>query len=231
MIMSASIVLFDLDNTLLDFDAAEAIALSKTLREFGLEPTDEILRRYNEINKRHWEMLEDGILTRPQVLVGRYEQLFREFGIELDGASAAKKYEYNLSLGHQFIPGAEELLDELFGKYDMYIVSNGTASVQEGRMASSGIGKYFNDVFISELVGRDKPSRQFFDICFSRIAGFERDNAIIIGDSLTSDIRGGINAGIRTCWFNPKGLPGREDIVPDYIVSSLEEIPALLETL
>ena len=211
--MKAPIILFDLDNTLLDFDAAEAIALSKTLRQFGLEPTERILRRYNEINKAHWEMLEDGLLTRPQVLVGRYEQLFNEFGIDLDGAAAAKSYEYNLSIGHQFIPGAEELLNELCGKYDMYIVSNGTASVQEGRMASSGIGKYFKDVFISELIGHDKPSRLFFEICFSRIEDFEAERAIIIGDSLTSDIRGGINAGIRTCWFNPKGVPGREDII------------------
>ena len=229
--MKNTIILFDLDNTLLDFDAAEAIALSKTLREFGLEPTDAILRRYNEINKRHWEMLEDGILTRPQVLVGRYEQLFKEFGIALDGAAAAKSYEYNLSLGHQFVPGAQKLLDELWGRYDMYIVSNGTACVQEGRLASSGIGKYFRDIFISELMGYDKPSKQFFDRCFARIKGFEPERAIIIGDSLTSDIRGGINAGIKTCWFNPKAVPGRDDIVPDYVVTQLEEIPSLIECL
>ena len=98
-------------------------------------------------------------------------------------------------------------------------------------MASSGIGKYFKDVFISELIGHDKPSRLFFEICFSRIEDFEAERAIIIGDSLTSDIRGGINAGIRTCWFNPKGVPGRGDIIPDFTISSLDEIPALLKSL
>ena len=229
--MKKPILLFDLDNTILDFDMAESIALRKTLREFGLEPTDEIVSRYNQINKKHWEMLEDGLVTRAQVLVGRYEELFAEFGMALPGGPVAKRYEQLLGEGHHFLPGAEELLDELYGKYDMYIVSNGSAVVQEGRLKSSGIGRYFRDIFISELVGYDKPSREFFDICFSRIDGFDKDRAIIIGDSLTSDIRGGINAGIKTCWFNPKGLPGREGIKPDYIVSSLGELPALFASL
>lgn len=225
------ILLFDLDNTLLDFDMAEAIALKKTLREFGLEPGDEIVERYHQINKRHWEMLEDGLLTRAQVLVGRYEVLFREFGIEQSGGPVAKCYEQHLSEGHHFLPGAEALLDELYGEYDMYIVSNGSAVVQEGRLKSSGIGRYFKDIFISELVGFDKPSLSFFEACFARIPGFDRDRAIIIGDSLTSDIRGGINCGIKTCWFNPKGLVPRADIVPDYTVDSLDKLPALFKTL
>jgi len=229
--MERPIVLLDLDNTLLDFDKAEGIALSRTLRHFGLEPTAEILVRYNAINKRHWELLEEGKLTRPQVLVGRYEQLFEEFGMELDGALAAKTYENFLSEGHHFMPGAEKLLDELYEFCDMYIVSNGTAVVQEGRLKSAGIGRYFKAIFISELVGHDKPSRKFFDICFSRIEGFSRERAIIIGDSLTSDIRGGINAGIKSCWYNPKSLPAREDIPADFTVSSLDEIPGIIKTV
>lgn len=229
--MDKPILLFDLDNTLLDFDIAETIALSKTLREFGLEPTEHILHRYHLINKRHWEMLEDGLISRAQVLVGRYEELFREFGIDQPGEAVAKRYEQLLSEGHHFLPGAEALLDELYGVYDMYIVSNGSAVVQEGRLKSSGIGRYFKDIFISELLGYDKPSISFFEACFSKIPGFDRKRTIIIGDSLTSDIRGGINAGIKTCWFNPKGLESRADIVPDYIVRSLDELPALFKSL
>lgn len=229
--MDKPILLFDLDNTILDFDIAERIALSKTLREFGLEPTEYILHRYHLINKRHWEMLEDGLVSRAQVLVGRYEELFSEFGIAQAGEPVAKRYEQHLSEGHHFIYGAEALLDELYGEYDMYIVSNGSAVVQEGRLKSSGIGRYFKDIFISELVGYDKPSLSFFEACFARIPGFDRKRAIIIGDSLSSDIRGGINAGIKTCWFNPKGAAPRADIIPDYIVDSLDKLPALFSSL
>lgn len=229
--MEKPILLFDLDNTILDFDIAESIALKKTLREFGLEPSEEILHRYHLINKKYWEMLEDGLISRAQVLVGRYEELFREFGIEQSGDAVAKCYEMHLSEGHHFMPGAEALLDELYGKYDMYIVSNGSAVVQEGRLKSSGIGRYFKDIFISEHIGFDKPSPNFFEACFARIPGFDRKRAIIIGDSLTSDIRGGINAGIKTCWFNPGGHPAREDIVADYVVYSLDKLPALFRSL
>lgn len=229
--MDKPILLFDLDNTILDFDKDEEVALCKTFRDFGLEPTETILRRYNQINKWHWERLEEGRLTRAQVLVGRYVELFKEFGMELEGEPVAKCYEMHLCEGHHFVEGAEKLLDTLYGQYDMYIVSNGSACVQEGRLKSSGIGKYFKGIFISELMGHDKPSREFFDLCFSGIKDFSRERAIIIGDSLTSDIRGGRNAGIKTCWFNPRGEKGREDIVPDYIVASLEELPALFAAL
>ena len=229
--MEKPVLLFDLDNTILDFDKAEAIALGKTLVDFGLEPTEEIIRRYHIINKQHWELLEEGKLTRPQVLVGRYEVLFREYGIDQDGRSVAKRYEAYLSEGHYYMPGAEKLLDELYGQYDMYIVSNGSAVVQDGRLKSSGIGRYFKDIFISERVGYDKPSISFFEACFAQIPGFSRERAIIIGDSLTSDIRGGINAGIRTCWYNPYGAASRADITADYMVTSLDQLPALFEKL
>lgn len=225
------ILLFDLDNTILDFDRSEELALKKTLMEFGLEPKREILKRYREINIKHWQMLEEGILTRAQVLVGRFEELFHEFGIEQNGDAVSRRYETYLSEGHYFLPGAEDLLNELHGKYEMYVVSNGSAVVQEGRLKSSGIGRYFNDIFISELIGYDKPSLSFFEICFDRIRGFDRERAIIIGDSLSSDIRGGINAGIKTCWFNPKGIAQREDLVPDFEVDSLDKLPALFASL
>lgn len=223
------VLLLDLDNTLLDFDWAEEGALSRTLRKYGVEPTEAMLRRYNEINVRHWEMLEEGVLTRPQVLVGRFVEFFAEQGIDCDGAAVAADYERELGVGHRFISGAEKLLDELYGRYDMYIVSNGCASVQAGRLESSDISRYFKEIFISENIGYDKPVREFFDHCFARIPGFSKERCLIVGDSLTSDIRGGINSGIKSCWFNPRGKEPRPDIVPDYIISSLEELPALAE--
>ena len=224
-------ILLDVDDTLLDFHKAEALALAKTLTAMGIEPRPETLSRYSEINARQWELLEEGVITRDVVLTRRFELLFEELGVVRSGAEARDIYEGNLAVGHYFMPGAEELLEALYGKYDLYIVSNGTAVVQEGRIKSAGIAKYFEEIFISEEVGFDKPSREFFARCFARIPGFNPVSAIIVGDSLTSDVRGGLNAGIKTCWFNPKGKSSRPDIQPDYEIASLGALPGLLEQI
>lgn len=221
----------DVDDTLLDFHKAEAIALARALAAMGVEPRPEILSRYSQINARQWELLEEGLATREQVLLRRFELLFEELGLDRSGAEARDRYETNLAQGHYFIPGAPELLEALWGRARLFIVSNGTAAVQEGRLGSAGIGKYFEAVFISEEVGFDKPSRAFFDRCFAQIPGFDRERALIVGDSLTSDIRGGRNAGIKTCWFNPRGKPPRPDIRPDYEISALSQLPELVEEL
>ena len=138
----------DLDDTILDFQKAEHVALSKTLQSFGLEPTETVLKRYNLINKAHWEALERKELTRDQVLLGRFQVLFEEMGITVDAEAVAKAYEHNLSIGHWFMPGAEDMLEALKGKYRMFLCSNGTPVVQEGRLKSSGISHYFEKIFI-----------------------------------------------------------------------------------
>ena len=224
-------LLLDLDDTILDFHKAEYFALRKTLEHFGLNPSDEVCARYSVINQAHWEALERKEMTRQQVLVGRYEVLFSEYGIEADAAACAAFYADALSQGHYFLPGAEETLALLAAKYPLYLVSNGTASVQYGRLQSAGIGKYFEAIFISQEVGVNKPDKLFFDRCFEKIPGFDPQVAIIVGDSLTSDILGGKNAGIATCWVNAQGKPARPDIQPDYEITSLTQLPALLDSL
>ncbi len=219
----------DLDDTILDFHKAERIALSKTLREFGLEPTEEVLNRYHHINKWHWEQLENGTMTRPQVLEGRFGMLFSQLGMAVDPAAIARGYEQNLSIGHYFLPGAEETVDYLSRHYRLFLASNGTASVQKGRMTSANLYRFFEQVFVSQEIGHNKPSKAYFDGCFARIPGFDRQKAMIVGDSLTSDILGGINAGIRTCWVNPAHAPSRPDIRPDYEIEALHQLPTLLE--
>ena len=223
-------LLLDLDDTILDFHKAEHIALSKTLRTLGLEPTEEVMARYSLINKDHWERLERKELTRPQVLLGRFETLFREYGIEVDPAKCASLYEENLSIGHYFLPGAEQALESLSKKYKLYLVSNGTARVQAGRLKSANISHFFETIFVSQEVGADKPDIAYFERVFARIEGFQKEKAIIVGDSLTSDIQGGINAGICTCWVNPKGKPVT-NVVPDYQIESIAQLEKLLETL
>ena len=221
----------DLDDTILDFQKAEHIALSKTLAEFGLEPTEGVLKRYNLINKAHWEALERKELTREQVLVGRFQVLFAEMGITVEPVSVARAYENNLSIGHYFLPGAEEAVIALSKKYKLYLASNGTAKVQAGRLQSADISKYFEEVFVSQELGANKPSLEYFEKCFARIPGFDKSKAIIVGDSLTSDILGGQNAGIATCWVNPSHKAGRADIRVDYEIEALSQLEALLERL
>ena len=219
----------DLDDTILDFHKAERIALSKTIREFGVEPTEDVLNRYHVINKWHWEQLELGRMTRDQVVEDRFGALFTAYGVEADQAACARAYEKNLSIGHYFLPGAEEAVDRLSKKYRLFLASNGTASVQQGRMTSANLYRFFEKVFVSQEIGHNKPSKEYFDACFAQIPGFDPAKAMIVGDSLTSDILGGIHAGIRTCWINPTHAAGREDIKPDYEIEFLYQLEDILK--
>ena len=223
-------LLLDLDDTILDFHKAERIALSKTIRDFGVEPSEKVLNRYHHINKWHWEQLELGVMTRDQVLVGRFAQLFEELGMEVDAAACMKQYEHNLSIGHYFLPGAEEAVKKLHDRYRLFLVSNGTATVQHSRLTSAGLYPYFEKVFISQEIGFNKPDKAYFDRCFERIPGFSPEKALMVGDSLTSDIKGGINAGLKTVWVNP-AHKDCGSIRPDYEIEGLSQLEALLEEL
>lgn len=224
-------VLLDLDDTILDFHRAEAAAVSKTFLRLGIEPTEQIVQRYSEVNAAHWRMLERGEITRAQVLTGRFRQIFSEIGAGCDPEHTQQIYEAYLSRGHYFIPGAEQLLKDLYGNYHLYLVSNGNAVVQKGRLESAGIAPYFDAIFISELIGADKPSRAYFDRCFAKIPDFDPQQAILIGDSPTSDILGGIRVGVKTCWFNPNHRLPHPEIHADYEIDQLCLLPPLLTEL
>lgn len=221
----------DLDDTILDFHKAEHIALGKTFHGFGLEPTEEVMARYSLINKAHWERLERKELTREEVLVGRFAVLFSEYGIDVDPTQCARTYENNLSVGHYFLPGAYEALECLSKKYKLYLASNGTARVQAGRLESANISHFFQEIFISQEIGANKPDIKYFEGCFAKIPDFDVTKALIVGDSLTSDILGGIQAGMKTCWVNPKGKIAPENIQPDYEIKALSELENLLNSL
>jgi len=220
----------DLDDTILDFKKAEYIAIGKTIAAFGADPTDGVRRRYHEINKWHWEQLEKGTMTRAEILVNRFKMLFDEIGLQVDAAAVARTYEKNLSQGHWFLPGAEETVAYLSKHYRLFLASNGTASVQKGRMTSANLYRFFETVFVSQEIGHNKPSKAYFDACFARIPDFDPARALMVGDSLSSDIQGGINAGIPTVWINPdhKDCGG---IRPDFEIEALHQLPALLEKL
>ncbi|MBQ8529299.1 MAG: YjjG family noncanonical pyrimidine nucleotidase [Clostridia bacterium] len=221
----------DLDDTVLDFHSAERAAISESFREVGVEPTERILTRYSEINRLCWKRLERGELTRSEVLLERFRLLYRELALEASPERTQEIYEYRLSLEHPFMEGGLELLEKLLGRYKLYIASNGTARVQDRRIADTGIAHFFDGIFISERVGFDKPKKEFFDFCLKSIGNPERDECMIIGDSLTSDIQGGKNAGILTCHFNPRAYPAESGIKPDYEIRTLGELPRLLERI
>ena len=224
-------VLLDIDDTILDFHTAERNSIRQAFEEFSIPCDESVLRRYSEINLACWRRLELGTMTREEVLTGRFDMLFHEMGIEASAQEVQDRYEALLESGHYFVPGAPELLEELYPFYDLYLISNGNIVTQESRLKSAGIGPYFKGIFISEQLGANKPSKAFFDACFSAIPGFHREDAVIVGDSLSSDILGGANAGVRTCWFNPGHLQTEGEVLPDYEFHALSELPELLRKI
>ena len=223
------ILLIDLDDTILDFSAAEAVAYGGALAEFGIEKTQALLDRYHAVNLLWWEKLERGEADRDTILVERHRQLFRELGLEAKPEAFEAAYRRRLGVGHWFMPGAEEALVRLHSRgFRLFLASNGVSDTQHGRIDSAGIGPLFEDLFISEELGANKPDPAFFELCFARIPGFDREKTLMIGDSLTSDIRGGINAGVDTLWVNPEGRTAPPDCRPTWEIASLDQLPEIL---
>lgn len=224
-------ILLDLDDTLLDFSMAERIALTRTLLHYGIDPAQETIARYHTINEAQWRLLEQGVLTGNEVKYRRFKLFLEEIGAALDPAEISAWYERMLGIGHYFVPGAEAMLEKLSTDYRLYLVSNGFVHIQNPRIESAHIAHYFNHIFISQEVGYDKPNPRFFNICFSKIPDFRREETLIVGDSLTSDISGGKNAGIRTVWFNPRGKHNGGPTRPDHEIGTLDELSELLKKI
>lgn len=224
-------IFLDLDDTILDFGKQEHHAITRTLRAFGIEPTVEVVARYVTHSARCWRALERGELDRDEVRVRRFRLLFEEIGAAADPEAVSGAYIRNLGVGHYFLPGAKEAVESLAKKYRLFLATNGNDSVQRSRMTSAGLYPYFEKCFVSELLGHNKPTREFFEAAFGQIPGFDPARAIMVGDSLTSDILGGIRAGIKTCWVNPGHLEARADIPADYEIEALSQLESLLQTL
>ena len=222
-------ILMDLDDTVLDFHKAEHESLIKTLREYGYELTEEDVARYSAINAWHWKQLELGVFTREQVLVGRFARFLLTLGSDADAEAVCRRYEYGLRFEPHLMPGAKDCLTALkaAGK-QLYAVSNGSTAVQESRLALSGLDAYFDGVFVSEHMGAEKPTTAYFDKVFAAIPGFEKEHACIVGDSLSSDIKGGKNAGITTIWLRPYHGTHEANADVDVEISSLSELVPLL---
>ncbi|MFD0698063.1 YjjG family noncanonical pyrimidine nucleotidase [Paenibacillus sp. GCM10027628] len=221
-------LLFDVDDTLLDFRAAENLALRLLFEEQQISLTTEIEAQYKKINQGLWRSFEEGTIDRDEVVNTRFYMLFKEYGQEVDGTLLEKKYRGYLEEGHQHIDGAFELITNLQNKYDLYIVTNGVSKTQDKRLRDSGLYPLFKGIFVSEDTGFQKPMKEYFDYVFARIPNFSVENGLIIGDSLSADIKGGQLAGLDTCWYNPEMKPNDTDIVPTYQIQRLDELDRIL---
>ena len=207
--MSYSILLFDADRTLLDFDKSEELAFFETLPLFGIKPTEQNLDIYKRCNKANWEALEKGLISKPRLLVKRFEDFLTEIGMPIFSASEMhERYTQILSQKSILLDGALDMIKTLHknGKR-LFVITNGVTAVQKGRLFPSPIFPYLENVFISESMGVSKPQKKFFDLVAEQIPNFDASKAIVIGDSLTSDIQGANNAGLDCIWFNPENTP------------------------
>lgn len=226
------VLFFDLDGTLLDFNASEREALSHLLADKRIEATEEAFRCYHQINDSMWKMLERGEITRERLQTERFERFFETLGRQnLDGDEAFR-YRGYLSQSAILIKGARELLEELSKQYPLYLVSNGNTDVQYGRLKKSGFQGFFQGIFLSQEVGYTKPDKRFFDACMDKITGITAKEILLIGDSVSSDMKGGLLSGIDTCWYHPEGtpdMPSGEEIPVTYEIRNLEELYTILE--
>ena len=226
-----SVILLDADDTVFDFGRCERAALRSVLSVPGLPSDGETLAVYGRINLKYWKMLEKKQITKEKLRYARFEEFIAEKGFAADPAVLADGYEKALGECAFLLPGAFEACEKLSEKYDLYVVTNGIGSVQRSRISRSPVIRFFKGYFISDDLGAVKPSAAFFEAVSERIPGFGPASALMVGDSLTSDIAGGINAGIDCCWINPAGLPVPEGMKIDYVIGGLSELPGLLERI
>ena len=230
--MTYKFLLFDLDHTLLDFDAAENVALTQLLKEEGVTDIQAYKDYYVPMNKALWKDLEQKKITKSDLVNTRFSKLFEHFGIEKDGTYLANRYQFYLAQQGQVFSGAIELLDNLIERgYELYAATNGITAIQTGRLEQSGIAPFFKEIFISEQLHTQKPDAAFYEKIGARIPKFNKNHALMIGDSLSADIQGGNNAGIDTIWYNPHHLENPTQAQPTYEVHSYQDLLDCLDKL
>lgn len=227
--MKYEFLLFDADHTLFDFKTGEYCALKEALEYLNLPSEDDVIERYSVINIKYWKMLERGEIDKKSLMLARFVEFAQEYGFEDKAKELSDLYMLNLAHEAQLFNGALEMIAELSKKYRLFIITNGVKSTQDGRFGISPITKYFEKIFISEVIGYEKPHKEFFDAVANGIEGFCPEKAIVIGDSLSSDIKGAINSNLDCIWYNPieKEAPVGWNIT--YTVKSFDEILEILK--
>jgi putative hydrolase of the HAD superfamily len=227
--MNYELLIFDADGTLFDFAKAEKYAFFKSAENAGRNFSNEEYGIYCRLNKGIWKEMELGEIDQETLKAERFRRFFAEVGIDEDAVGFSKKYLYNLSTAGFLFEGAEELLKQLKGRYRMVLLTNGLTSVQETRLGKSPVRSYFEELVISESVGISKPDPRIFEHTFDKIGYEKKDKTLMIGDSLTSDIKGGLNFGVDTCWYNAEMKENEKNIVPKYEVHDYEELLGIID--
>ena len=221
-------LLMDIDDTLFDFQTSSRNALSIAFRAFGLPFTPEMWERYRALDAELWQRFERGEITKEALYVERFRVFFAEYGLEADPAAFNAAYFRELGDQCNFMPHCEQALRQLHAQYKIFIVTNGNTEIQTRRIAASGMAQYFDRVFISEQMGCKKPDREFFDKVFAELGKENRACAVMIGDSLSSDMQGGRNAGLPTIFCGPRA---RADARCDQVAETLLDLPPLLAAM
>ncbi|MGZ9584486.1 YjjG family noncanonical pyrimidine nucleotidase [Paenibacillus marinisediminis] len=225
--MKYPIILFDADETLFDFAATESFALTQTCKEIGIVCDEEQIASYKSINKQLWNELEKGLITSQVLRTERFRRWFaaHNWQSEFDAGGVSSSYIKYLAEGAFLIDGAVELCEQLLSAgYRLSIITNGIKEVQLGRIGRSQLQHTFEHIIISEVTGYQKPQTGIFDYAFDKMGIRDKQGVLMVGDSLSSDIQGGINYGIDTCWYNPQQNANPTTIVPNYEISKLSEL-------
>lgn len=222
--MGYKILLFDLDDTLLDFGANEADSLNRLFQQHGYTFSNELLQAYHSVNKQLWAEYENGNIALDDVINSRFSETMSRLGIVADGIEWERQYRELLGNGCQLVEGALEVCRRLSISHRLFVITNGVARTQIKRLKQSGLYEFFEDIFDSQSIGFQKPSKEFFDYVASHIAEFNVREALVIGDSLNTDIKGGLLSGIDTCWMNGKPQKCYAEINSTYTVANLFEL-------
>lgn len=227
--MKYKVIILDLDNTLIDFNAMELGSLNAALTSAGVEVTEDLINDYISINTEMWEGLEKGRYEKSEILIGRFEKLAKKYSLDLDPVEVNSSYLNGMADFLHFMPHAKEILEWVKESESIVaMITNGVLSAQEAKINAGNLDQYFDEIVISDAVGYHKPQVEIFDHLMDLIGSHQKRDMIIVGDSLTSDIQGGINYGIDTCWFNPYGKKLDTDQHITYVIESLEELKEIL---
>ena len=218
-------LLFDADDTLFDFPKASSQAFSVMCRKNDVPDSPETYQLYHEINLVLWEAFNHGEITKEFLTLERYVRFLKALGLDRDAAQCNRDYLEALGRTVFPLPHAEKVCRELVRRgHKLYIVTNAVASVQRSRLSACPFGDVFTDAFISEEAGAPKPQKAYYDYVRRQVPEITPKNTLVIGDSLSTDIRGANNAGLPCCWFNPGGKAAPEDLRIDYAITDLRQL-------